>query len=101
MGEAQSKLQQDVEEIKVDVKTFKIDADTLAKTLIQLQMDVAYIRENMYTKAEHYEFMTKMDEFMTEMRSTREERVLRENQTLRMDDQLANHELRLKVLEQA
>jgi len=52
-----------------------------------------------YTKADHQVFMTWMDEAMKELRDAREGRVLAEEQMLRLDDKVANHESRICLLE--
>jgi hypothetical protein len=58
------------------------------------------IFEVMYTKKDHEIFMRWMDEAMTELRDSRDERNLYERQKLRMDDKVANHELRITALEE-
>ena len=52
-----------------------------------------------YTKADHEVFMIWMDEAMKELRDARDGRALTEEQMLRLDDRVANHETRICVLE--
>ncbi len=79
---------------KMDVKF-----DNLAASHVSLEERVTRIEENMYTKQDHAKFMIWMDEAMKELRDSRHERVLQENQVLRMDYKLDDHEKRLRVLE--
>jgi len=53
----------------------------------------------MYTKKDHQKFMEYMDEAMKEMRDSNRDRILTGNQLATMDDKIANHEKRLRVLE--
>ena len=93
---------------KEDLKKFatKKDHNALAKTVSKLVVQVSdlnvrveRIEDNMYTKADHAKFMVWMDEAMTELRASRDERVLSERHILRHDDRLENHEKRITKLE--
>jgi len=61
--------------------------------------DLAELEEKMVTKKDHDRLMTLMDEWMTEVRESREERILLGRQVLRIDDIVFDHEKRIGVLE--
>lgn len=87
---------------KSDLKFKQIDRrfDKLTVEVVRNGEDIAYLKENMYTKQDHLKFMVWMDDAMKELRDSREGRVLMEKQALRMDDKLDNHEKRICVLEE-
>ncbi len=65
-----------------------------------------YLREEidekfaqMYTKDDHAKFMIYVDEAFTEIKEFRRNRLLSENQLVELDDQVANHEKRIRTLE--
>lgn len=64
-----------------------------------VRSDIAEIKENMVTKKDHDRLITWMVEAITEVRASREERILRERQALRTEDIVFDHEKRICVLE--
>ncbi len=75
--------------------------DRLEKTVITyIDEKITALEEKMYTKEDHDKFMTYLDEAMAELRDGWEGRKLYERQSLRMDDQIHNHEKRIIVLEE-
>jgi hypothetical protein len=88
-----------MEKVEIGVHNLQIDVHNLQIDVIIIREDIKVIREEMYTKKDHEIFMVYMDEAMKELRDAREERILHENQFLRMDDHVSNHEKRIRVLE--
>jgi len=84
--------------IYVDNRFDKLD-DVIAEFKIYVDNRFDEFGKIVYTKADHEVFMVWMDEAMKELRSTREGRVLTEEQMLRLDDKVANHESRICALE--
>lgn len=68
-------------------------------TRIEHQEFVNWVKENMYTKADHARDMELIDEAMTEIRDSRDERVLSERHLLRLDDKVFDHDKRIGALE--
>ena len=78
----------------------KVDLDN-AMTNMKNYVDRGFyeIKEQMYTKEDHAKFMVWMEEAMTELRDSRDSRVLNDRHLLQHDDKLVNHEKRICVLE--
>jgi len=64
-----------------------------------MKEELLWIKENMYTKQEHYEYMAKIDAMLGEVQESRRERQVQGCRYSTMDDQLDNHEKRIGVLE--
>lgn len=94
-----NEFKMEMNESKVRMDKFDADLRNLRIDVRILTNEVKMIREEMYTKKDHEKFMVYMDEAMKELRDSREERILHENQFLRMDDQVSSHEKRIRVLE--
>jgi hypothetical protein len=77
----------------------KVDAG-YRELVVYIDEKIASLEERTYTKEDHDKFMMYLDEAMTELRDAREGRKLNENQILRMDDQIDNHEKRIVGLEE-
>ena len=107
-----SELKDDVSVLKTDVSALKTDVSTLKKdfavvkktmgtlvTRVEFDYFVNYITENMYTKKEHAEYMTFIDEVVQEIRDSREGRILTEKHVLELDDKSHDHGRRITTLE--
>lgn len=90
---------------KGDLMLVKGDLDDLRgemkKMSWEINEEIREIKATMYTKADHMKFMEWMDEAMTELRDSRDERRLSERHIIRMDDTVGDHEKRIVKLEKA
>jgi hypothetical protein len=67
--------------------------------IIEIKEDLHYIKANMFTAEERNRLMTSVDALATEMKKSQEERIIFSYRLPFIDDQIANHEKRIKVLE--
>lgn len=106
---AKTTYKKDISIIEDDIKKHDERFDNLDKSVSNIEklmythVDhvefMKWLNENMYTKKDHSKFMEWMDEAMTEIRDSRDERILRECQLLRHDDTLFEHNKRIGALE--
>ncbi|MBU0668447.1 hypothetical protein KJ951_01575, partial [Patescibacteria group bacterium] len=94
MSDLSKGLRGEMTDMRGEIGNIKVD-------ILDIRGELRDIRANMYTKADHMKFMEWMDEAMTELRDTRDERRLSESHMLRMDDTLGDHEKRIVRLEKA
>jgi len=87
------------EELQEEFTKVFVTKEEYGRDMISIHFRFDRIEEQMYTKKDHEAFMILMDEMVSEVRAAREERILRGTQVLRMDDQLHNHENRIRILE--
>ncbi|MBT3864428.1 hypothetical protein HOE67_01310 [Candidatus Peregrinibacteria bacterium] len=78
----------------VDKRLLDHDRDVL-----DIHTTLREIKEDMYTKTEHSEFMACFDAAITELKMSRESREAYGYRFSVMDDQLTNHGKRIEVLE--
>jgi len=67
--------------------------------ILALQEDVRYLKENMFTKEDREELMTKLDSIMGEIEASRREREIQGYRYGTMNDQVDDHEKRIVALE--
>lgn len=65
-----------------------------------MKEELLWIKENMYTKQEHYEYMAKIDSILGEVQESRRERQVQGYRFSTIDDQVNDHEKRITVLEE-
>lgn len=87
---------------RIDEKLDRIDKK-MSKfvTKVEFEERIQALEDKMYTKEDHAKYMVWLDEVMTELRSSREERVLSGQHILRLDDTTVDHEKRIQVLEKS
>lgn len=66
---------------------------------MKIEDEMADMKERMYTKEDHARDLVWMDKAMVEIEAAREERILFQQQMLRMDDRYYDHEKRIVALE--
>lgn len=98
-GEAMKKIDNRFESIDQSLSDGDKNFRLINARFNYLESVVEDIKANMYTKQDHARDLVWMDKAMTEMDAAREERLLREPQLLRIDDQVHDHEKRIRVLE--
>jgi hypothetical protein len=64
-----------------------------------MKEEFLWIKENMYTKQEHYEYMAKIDAMLGEVQESRRERQIQGYRYSTMADKVDDHEKRIGVLE--
>lgn len=69
------------------------------RIIVEIKEDLRYIKANMFTAQERDRLMTYMDSFAAEIKRSREEREIFGYRLPLIDDQIANHEKRIRVLE--
>ena len=84
---------------KAELKHAVADLKETMATKAELEHAVADLKETMATKQDQDKLMTLLDEVVTEVRASREERMLSGHQFLRIDDKVFDHEKRIRVLE--
>lgn len=112
-----SVVESDLSTVKVDLNAVKVDLSTVKEnirlnmytrkehekfvadlmTVFPTRCEFEEFKETMYAK--HGELMNYMDAMMKEVLAVRDERVLNNKTLTRMDDQIFDHDKRIKVLE--
>ncbi len=68
-------------------------------TRVEFDREISYIKTNMLTKKDFFDYMAMYEDQLQEMRDHRNARLLTEKQMADMDDSIADHEKRIRVLE--
>jgi len=91
-------------EFRQTMKTFVTKKElqlAIKGSTMKLEMRMDAMEEKMVTKVDHNNLMTLVDELMTEVRASRQERLFWGKQKMRIDDLLVDHEKRIGTLEKA